>query len=522
MTASEIARKWNTITAITTLGTNRGTPALEQLWLTGDLTAPSGPPERSLLRAAAVNYLWHLAGARVAATEVPAAERAATTDAPEVKENAAWRLARMLAGDRRDLVPEWLQLAARAGAVLPPHWLPVVLSELQPQERAAASSVLGPRAEWLARKNPEWAAMVAPIGLPIERWNNGSLPERREALATMRASDPTGARIWLERTWGTEPPHARIAFLETLVNVPGLSDSDEPFLEAVLNDKRKDVRTAVVECLCRLPSSGHARRNIERLEQLVTLTEAGSGLLSKLRKRRLEITLPETLDKAAVRDGINAKPPAHQAIGERAHWLMQMIAITRPAHWCERFQCDVDTFITAALSTDYATNLLLALSNAAVRHRDPTWIAALSTRLLSWYGHPEQQGIAAQTIPALVAASPSRERDAILRQLLAASKAPQLDFLQGTLVATQVEWSAQTTRLAFELLNQCTEFISSEYSNTRNTLTRWGSRVEVATGSGALALILERTGDKSPWRNALEALQQIIEFRLAMRQELST
>jgi hypothetical protein len=522
MSAAEVARNWNTIIAIATLGTNRGPPALEKLWLAGDLAAPSGPPERSLLRSAAINYLWHLAGARVAAAEVPAEDRAPTTDAPVVKENAAWRLARMLAGDHRDLVPEWLSLAARAGAVLPPHWLPVVLNGLQPQERAAASSVLGPRAEWLAKRNPEWAETAAAVGLPIERWNNGTLPERREALATMRVSDPTGARIWLERSWDAEPPHARVAFLETLINVPGLSEADEAFLEAALNDKRKDVRTAVVECLCRLPGSQHARRNIERLEPLVNLTEVGSGLLSKLRKRRLEITLPESLDKSAARDGINAKPPAQQTIGERAYWLMQMIATAQPAHWCERFQCDVDTFITAASASDYAANLLVALSNAAVRHRDATWIAALSTRLLTWYGHPEQQGIAAQTIPALVAASPSRERDAILRQLLAAIKAPQLDFLQGTLVATQVQWSAETTRLAFDLLNQCTEFVAPEYSNVRNTLTRWGSHVEVATASGALVRILERTGDKSPWRNALEALNEIIEFRLAMRQELST
>jgi hypothetical protein len=255
---------------------------------------------------------------------------------------------------------------------------------------------------------------------------------------------------------------------------------------------------------------------------LVALSEQGSGLLSKLRKRRLEITLPEALDKAAIRDGINAKPPAQQKIGERAYWLMQMIAIARPAHWCERFRCDIETLIAAALSTDYAVDLLLALSDASIRHRDTAWIAALSTQWLAWSDHAELQGVAAQTTATLVAAAPASEGDAILRRLLAASKPPQLDFLQGALAATDVEWSAETTGLAFERLDQRTQIGASDYTRARNMFVHWGTRVEAATASRALTRMLERTSDKSGWRNALEGLHDIIEFRLAMRQELAT
>jgi hypothetical protein len=543
MSAADIARKWNTITSIATLGTNRGAPSLQEFWPAMDVAASSessgasssateraslsatalaGPPERSLLRVAAVNYLCQLSGTRVAAADLPAPDLAPALQGRLVSENAAWRLARMLAGDHRDLVPEWFSIAAHVGAVLPPHWLPVVLNELQPNERAGASAVLGARADWLAKRNPEWSELATASGLPIDRWNNGTLFERRAALIAIRAGDPVGGRVLLERSWETEPPEARVAFLETLLNAPGLSEADEPFLESALDDKRKDVRMAAVECLCRLPNSAHARRNIERLQPLVTLTEQGSGLLSKLRKRRLEITLPESLDKAALRDGINSKPPAQQKIGERAYWLMQMIALAPPAHWCERFRCDIETFIAAALSTDYAVDLVLALSHASIRHRDRAWIAALSTQWLTWFDHAELQGVAAQTTATLVAAAPSNERDAILRQLLAASKPPQLDFLQGTLAAADLEWSAETTRLAFERLDQRTQIGESDYTRPRNTLAHWGTRAEAATASRALTRMLERTPDKSAWRNALEALHDIIEFRLAMRQELTT
>jgi hypothetical protein len=521
MSATELTRNWNALTSLATLGTNRGAPGFDELWRATELTEPSGSPERRLLRAAALSYLWQLSGMRIAALELPTAEPAPSTNAKEVSEIAAWRLARMLAGDHRDLVPEWLALAAQAGAVLPPQWLPVVLSVLQPRERAAAAPVLGLRGEWLARRNPEWAEIAPASGLPIERWNNGGLAERRAALAVMRTSDPVGARLLLERGWQTEPPDARVAFLETLLDT-GLSDADEPFLEAALDDKRKDVRMAALECLCRLPRSAHAQRNSERLKGLVTLSDAGSGLLGKLRKRRLEIVLPESLDKTMARDGINAKPPAQQKIGERAYWVMQMIAMAPAASWCERFQCDIDTFLAAALANDYAVDLMRALSQAAIRHRDVAWIEALSTRWLKWYSHPEHDAQAAEMIPALVAAAPPAARDALVHQLLAASDARQFEFLQPTLIASDVAWSAETTRRACELLDQCAELDSSEYSYARNTIPRWGARVEVTTASRALSRILDRTGDKSPWRNALDGLHSIIEFRLAMRQELLT
>lgn len=469
-----------------------------------------------------MSYLWQLAGSRIPSGQVPLSEPGpAETNAPVVREAAAWRLARMLTGDHRDLVGEWLTLAASAGVVLPAHWLPLVLGELKPQERTVARPVLGPRAEWLARRNPEWVERSTLVGVPIERWNNGTLPERRIALAMMRAADPAGARVWLERAWQTESADARIAFLETLLSAPGLSDADEPFLEAALNDKRKDVRGAAVECLCQLPSSGHARRNVERLQGLINLTESGTGLLGRFKKRRLEITLPDALDKVAVRDGVNGKPPPQQNIGERAWWLTQMIAMARPGYWCERFQCDIETFISAVLDTDHAPEILGALASAAMRHRDGAWIAALSTRLLEWYGNPERSLRAAQTIPELVAACPADARDGLLRRLLAASQPQQLDFLQAALIATDTPWSAETTRRAFELLGPCTESVAPEHAQARHSLARWGPRVDIETASHALARILERVGEKSPWKSALEALQGIIEFRLAMRQELA-
>jgi len=486
------------------------------------LAIPAGTTERTLLRAAALSYLRQISGARTACATVPTEEPAPVLEDKVISENASWRLARMLNGEYRNLVPEWFVLAARARLVLPPHWLPVVLDRLEVRERAIAGPVLGARAQWLARRNPDWT-VIAPAHEPSEeRWLNGTLAERRVELAAMRVIDPSKARVWLEGTWKTEPPDARAAFLETILHAPGLSDSDEPFLESALDDKRKDVRAAAVECLCRLPGSALARRNLERLNSLLILDPQPTGLLGRLKKRSMAVRLPEGLDKAAVRDGVNAKPPAQYKIGERAYWLMQMVAMVQPAQWCERFGCDIQTFLDAALATDYPDDLFLALCEAACRHQDALWISALGHRLLLWPNHAESQDIARRTLANMIASASVASRSAILGELLGAAKANQLDLMHVALVADDAGWSAQTTQRAFELLDERMMEQITTYSLVRNSLAEWGPRADIPTASAAINRLLSRCPDTSPWRSVLDKLNAIIEFRTAIRQELLT
>jgi hypothetical protein len=479
MSAADAADRWSSIISLATLGTNRARTSPDKVWPSEGLPLPAGTTERTLLRAAAVSYLSQISGTRIASVATAAEEPAPTLEDKVVNENAAWRLARMLNGEHRNLVPEWFALAARGRWVLPPHWLPAVLDRLQVHERASASPVLGRRALWLARRNPEWKVSGVAHEPSEERWVNGTLAERRLELAGMRAIDPAKARTWLEGTWQTDPPDARAAFLETILHAPGLSASDEPFLESALDDKRKDVRAAAVECLCRLPGSAHARRNLERLYSLVTLEARGGGLLGKLKRRRLTIQLPDALDKESVRDGVSAKPPAQQKIGERAYWLMQRVSMAPPAHWCERFDCDIQTFLDAAAATDdYPTDLFLALCEAARRHQDAPWIAALCNRTLSWPDDIESQDIARRVLTNTIAGAPSASRDAILGQLLGAAQSYQLDLVQPALLADEAGWSADTTQRAFKLLEELAMEGSNSSSRVPFTFADWGPRAE--------------------------------------------
>jgi hypothetical protein len=83
------------------------------------------------------------------------------------------------------------------------------------------------------------------------------------------------------------------------------------------------------------------------------------------------------------------------------------------------------------------------------------------------------------------------------------------------------DWSAQTTRRAFELLGQRVRTESQSYPVPRNTLTVWGQRAHIETARAEIERVDARCPDPSPWRNAVEALKEIIGFRAVMRQELS-
>ena len=356
MSGDESHEAWTSIASLATLGTARAAQSFESLWPDASLAIPGETSESTLLRVAAANYLWTLAGSRAVISAPAAMENAPPVEERLISEVAAWRMGRMLNGEHRDLLPEWFALAARAGLVLPPQWLPVVLDTLKSaEELETIAPVLGRRAVWLAARNPAWRLRDVTATPSAERWTNGTLAERIAELTALRAIDAPAAREWVEKTWEVESPEAREAFVRALLN--GVSMADEAFLEVALRDKRKAVRTATVECLARLPTSAHARRNLERLGPLLRFDPPGTGLLSKLKKRRLHVELPATLDKETVRDGIDPSPPASRKIGERTWWLVQMLSLVPPSHWTSRFGCDTRTLLEAVTENEYGAEL---------------------------------------------------------------------------------------------------------------------------------------------------------------------
>jgi len=518
MSAAKIPQ-FERLAAIATLGTRRAPLPKESPW-PDDSLAPAGAEpasrETCLLRAAAAGAVWERAGVRAASSAAALPQDFPARVVQELDESAGWRLARIVGGEHSYLLDEWFEAAAATGRALPPHWLPMVLDHVAPDARATYATVLGPAATWLAGRNPRWLVAPAEADLADARWQEGSLEERQLLLAAIRKCDRPRSHAWLRSTWEADAPEAREAFLGLLA--ADVAADDEPFLEAALDDKRKLVRQAAANALARLPESAHAKRMLARLDPLVELEAAHGGMLGKLRKRKLRVELPTAPDKAALRDGIEAKPPANRKIGERAFWLSQMMAMVPPAHWCQRFDCDTQTFIDAVLATDHASELLSALTAATARYPRGEWSLALAR---AWTASSAEMLVLMEAIHDLARSAPPVERAALLEQQLRESKHADVDYLSNVLNVVELRWNVTITKLALDHLADLVARSKETWSQSRNTLDHWARRCDIDIGAQRAAALLEKYGDGHSWRNALEQFNDIVAFRAAMHKELT-
>ena len=507
---------WERLISIATLGTARAAGASDDLWPDASI-AVAGSPEQGVLRAAAATYLWTHAGRRIAVQ--PPSTLVAPGDQSNssalVRESAAWRFGRMLSGEHAALLEEWLSLAAASGRVLPPQWVPVALDHVPRELCLRFASVLGPTARWLVRQNSNWAAHVQPPEPSLDRWNAGTLQERCVQLSLQRVRDPASALAWLQSTWSADPPEAREAFVKVLQST--ITAGDEAFLEAALDDKRKAVRMAAVECLTRLSGCAHVQRAIARAASLLTW-QSPKGLSRLLRKAKLEVRLPAALDKPAQRDGIEAKPPAHRKIGERAFWLTQMLSAVPPDYWSQRFGCSAAALLEAAAGTEYALDLLSAWSSAAVRQPSSEWLDALCA---GWLASGLEAGLQTEALVRLIAAA-GEQQPTLLLKYLRALLPSHLDLALDLLKQLGVRWGAEITQLVLEALRDVVRQDQQQWSHARNALQAEAQQCDVATARQQLPKLMEVCAESSPWRNALESLQDVVEFRAAMRQELVT
>jgi len=518
MAATQLSA-WDRLLAVATLGTRRAPVNETSLWPTAEL-APAGAEataELKFLRAAAAQRLYDIAGTRSPAQASSEELAPVPVDRTRfVSEAAAMRLMRMIRGEHAELIQEWSSLALGAGRQLPPQFVPLALAHLKPTDVNSFGDLLGPTGQWLVRMNPDWKIAFTVEVPSHERWMSGTFEERRAELLAMRKHDPAAARDWLQETWAKDPPEEREAFLRSFAN--GLSLSDESFLETALDDKRKPVRQAAVQLLASLPESQLSGRHRSRLDTLV-LGEEKKGLLAKLSKPKLELTvaLPEAIDKATQRDGVDAKPPAHRKIGERAFWLSQMVALAPLSYWTTRFSCDPAMFVTAIMDSDYAGELLPALSEAARRYPEAEWLLALTE---AWLASKDVY-VRTQAIAEMMLTAPNEVRESVL-----VSQLSKLDSLRdqqvifSLLQTVQFGYGPELTRLAIGHVRTMAMRQTSQYQQPRNLFDRIGYYCDVPSASELLPAVLNAIAADSNWRNAVEQLNDIVDFRAAMRREI--
>jgi hypothetical protein len=369
---------------------------LAEAWAQLDWTAT---PEVAALDAAAMIASVRGAGTR-AGNAGPAPVPAPVEARKPAPAAATALLRRVLFGEMRPLLPEWLEVCARAGCVVPPFFLPSLFREVSRAERAAFVRVAGTRGAWLATHNTEWSWLADPDEAPsLELWETGTPAQRLACLAAQRRIQPAVARGWLEKSWGEETPDFRTAALGAFV--VGLSIEDEPLVMRGLGDRRRETRQQAQQLLACLPASGLAQRMQARAAAILGCRR---GLLS----RQLEVTLPAAFDPAWKADGIEEKPPA--GAGEKAFWIRQILALVPVRRWLEEFRVSAGDLVKLAQKSEWSEVLIDAWLRALPLGADPGLAAALFEPVLVLPKQPPVGTQASEVIAQLFAACTDAER----------------------------------------------------------------------------------------------------------------
>jgi hypothetical protein len=362
------------------IGTARagGAPLPSTADLTALLPASDAQESRLWLSLGAID-LWERSGFVPASAMPGQAQRApAPSDTtPRAPARAAALLARLEhVPHAAALLAEWLRLLQRHGGHLPVHILPKLLGTAtgKPALRAQLLPVLGARGRWLAQVQPEWAwaADTAQDGTAL--WETGTLDQRVAVLQAWRRRDPAGARTALAATWTSEPPEHRAALLAALDS--GLGADDEAFLEAALDDRRKEVRGAAQRLLAILPGSALSQRMLARLLPLVTFDPAVPD------GPRLELSLPSECDAAMRRDGVGAA--SHFRLGEKAGWVVDMLAAVDPDAWTAHATATPRACLALAEPSEFAAVFVRGWTLAAMHRAEHRWRSGLPLAPRDW------------------------------------------------------------------------------------------------------------------------------------------
>ena len=361
------------ITTADLLGTERQafTPPPSPGPLGEMLARLSADPEAGLLGAAALASLHQRAGTLPSVTALDRPTPCPPDDQPVCSERVAQGLAVMLGGTHKGALPEMLTAQAATGRRVPEPLLPELL-KLGRQDRSLRDfllPVLGRRGRWLGAQNREWSyadqLVLETAESPEQVWAEGGREARLATLTRLRETDPAAGLALLQTTWATETADDRASFLTALET--GLSLADEPFLEAALDDRGKDVRRTAAGLLARLPASGLVRRMIARAEPLLAWKQP------LLRAGEIEVTLPEACDAALIRDGVD--PKQRSGTGEKAGWLLQILRVIPPTHWSQKWGRKPAQILAA--KGEWHGLFLEAWLGAVQLHPDADWQEAL-------------------------------------------------------------------------------------------------------------------------------------------------
>ncbi|MGK4581241.1 DUF5691 domain-containing protein [Kitasatospora sp. HPMI-4] len=500
----------------------------------------------ALLELAALEAVRRRAGA-VAAESGGLPGPAAPDPRRELPEAAARRLAVLVGGrsgagmvaNLGELLPQWLATARERDFRVPAALVPALLEAARARSELRADTVAlaGPLGRWLAERNPDWRFVTrvavepgtpatggeAPVPAdPGDRiWQEGLFAERVTHLTRLRRSDPAAALDLLRGTWSTERAEDRLLFLDALQE--GLSQLDEPFLEAALSDRSKNVRGTAAELLSTLPQSALATRMAARARAAVRLVRpaTGAGVI------RLAVSPPAECDAAMQRDGIPPKSPTGR--GQRAWWFGEIIAAAPLDLWTADTGLTPEELLRLPVvdsdaghdregadhpgqAGSWADDLREGWARAAVRQHHVEWARAL----LGPSPGPGQAGGTAGAPAKLLAVLPSAEQAAWTAEFIDGHGLGEAFQLLG---ACATPWTPPLSTAVVAALERSAR--SGAYPWSHSGVLGMTERALAPETAPAVEALASGAAPDSAWADTFSRLASTLRFREAMLAELN-
>ncbi len=497
-------------------------------------------PERRLLLSAGAMLVHDRAGfVPDSAPEVPAPspEETRRICSPAASAVVAELLDRSL--NAYELLIGSLTAIHDANYVLPPALLPRVLDHSNRRDvRSAVRGVIGERGRWLAQFNEgwQWARHHVDSAETVDRlpddaetvWLEGDLNSRAELLKLARKLDRGKAREWLSGVWNVEKADARTRLLEAFC--VALDADDIPFLEQTQKDRSAGVRSEAQEALATIDGSDLARRMRERAKEMVRIESGPPGIGSILRApvagkesgTRMEITLPATLPKEWIPDGIEAKPPT--GTGERAWWFLQVVSRVKPQFWEEISGVSPMQILEASAHIEDAALFHEAIAKAATLFHAEDWMRAIWD--FAWQrGEQKPNESPPDFLDDILAVMPPVDAEPRLMKILAAGAYSDAADLNAALGAVSGIWSEEFSRVFLNWLWKnygSTSTQSYPSANWRNGAIAAAVRLHCACFDDALRSPHSRD-EKSGydyWHELLESFQDSIRLRKRLYEAL--
>ncbi|MER7766311.1 DUF5691 domain-containing protein [Kitasatospora sp. NPDC096140] len=525
---------WETLHTSALLGTDRRPLPATVLPLAD--AVDTADQATALLELAALATVRRRAGALpVPAAEAPGPPAPGDTR-PELPEPAARRLAVLLAGrtggggggtlaNLTELLPQWLATARARGLRPPAALVPGLLDAARARSelRSDAVALAGPLGRWLAGRNPDWRFVLRTTAQEPAReqddpadhqlWHEGLFAERVTHLTLLRRHDPAAGLELLRSTWSTERAEDRLLFLDALQD--GLSPADEPFLEAALGDRSKNVRATAAELLSTLPGSALAGRMAGRARAAVRLAGTGTHLL---------VTPPAECDAQMQRDGITPKSPTGR--GERAWWFGEVVAAAPLALWPESTGLTPEQLLALRVGdsmdetdSSWADDLREAWARAAVRQHDAAWARALlgpapvpPTRGAGRARSPRATGAPAK----LLAVLPPEERAAWTAAFIEVHGLGEAFQLLG---ACATPWTPPLSTAVVDALARAAA--SGAYPWSHSGVLGMTERALAPETADAVEELAAGAAPDSAWAETFARLAGTLRFRAAMLAELA-